>query len=137
MFSKILDKKLPDNMINGCKVVKRSKDTMEFPFCSDVIYLDERNQMGIEFRWDRCIRIDGLITTDGESFVQMMDALAEIARRFDYNRFFFADKLSDYVLEMFLSYGFSETQVLGDPFNHYLDLYLFTEKEGVEDEPQD
>ena len=130
MFSKLINKTVPDNTVNGCKVLKVSKDTKDFPFCSDIIYKDPQNQIGIEFNWDIRIRIDGLVTTDEDSFVQMMDALVELSRRFGYDKLFFADSLTDDVLDMFLTYGFKETQVLGDPYNHYLDLDLITGEEG-------
>lgn len=126
MFAKLFKRPAAqaDNKINGCEVVKASDKTADFPFCSDIIYLNEQNQMGVEFNWDVRIRIDGVLTTDDDSFIQMMDALVEIARRFEYKQLFFADSLSEEVLDMFLNYGFGETKVLGDPYNHYLDFYL-------------
>lgn len=131
MFRKLLSRPTAqeDNTVNGCKIVKVSDKTADFPFCSDIIYLNEQNQMGIEFNWNIRIRIDGVITTDEESFVQMMDALVEIAKRFAYNQLFFADFLSEELVEMFLNYGFGETKVLGDPHSHYLDMELVKEEE--------
>lgn len=128
MFTKLLYKTVPDNLIMGCKVVKRSDETVDFPFCSDVIYKDEQNQVGIEFSWDTRIRIDGVVTTDEESFFQMMDALVELSNRFGYFTLFFADSLTDDVLDMFLAYGFTETQVWGDPYNHYLNFDIYSEE---------
>lgn len=131
MFRKFIGKPvaLTENKINKCKIVKVSDATADFPFCTNVIYLDEQNQMGIEFNWDIRIRIDGVLTTDDDSFVQMMDALVEIAKKFKYKELFFADSLAEEILDMFLNYGFAETNVLGDSYNHYLDMKLLKEEE--------
>lgn len=117
------------NRINGCEFIKASEKTADFPFCSDIIFLNDQNQMGVEFNWDVQIRINGVLTTDEDSFIQMMDALVEIAKRFKYKHLFFADSLSEEVLAMFLSYGFGETKVLGDSYNYYLDFYLYEKEE--------
>ena len=115
-------KQSPEQHGNGCLLVKPSEETQLLDFCSDVLYLNEKIQVGLEFNWDIRVRIDGVITTDEESFIQMMDAVVVIAKRFQYPKLFFADSLKDEVLEMFLNYGFVETAVMGDPYNHYLDF---------------
>lgn len=110
--------------VNGCHIVSTPGETQKFPFCSEVIVLNETNKMGIEFNWDVRVRIDGVIATDLDSFIKMMDALVIVAKKFGYNKLFFADYLSDEVLEMFLFYGFTEIQVQGDDGNHYLDYTM-------------
>lgn len=125
MLNKIL--RFDNEEVNGCRVVPVPEEgIVEFPFCSEVIVLDEMNQMGIEFNWDVRIRIDGVVTTDLSSFIKMMDALVMIAKRFGYSQLYFADELTDDVLEMFMCYGFMEIRVLGDEWNHYLE-YCITE----------
>lgn len=126
MFNKIL--RFDGEEVNGCRVVSVSFDgVQEFPFCTDVIVLDEKNQMGIEFNWDVRIRVDGVVTTDLGSFIKMMDTLVIIAKRFGYSKLYFADDLTDDMLEMFMCYGFTETRVLGDEWNHYLDYCIAEE----------
>ncbi|MDO4509693.1 MAG: hypothetical protein Q4B53_07210 [Lachnospiraceae bacterium] len=109
--------------------MEASKKTADFPYCSDVIYLDKQNQIGIEFNWNIRIRIDGILTTDENSFIRMMDALMYIARDLGYDYIIFADFLADEIVEMFLRYGFEETKSDGDPNTHYLDMHLENKNE--------
>ena len=111
--------KKKENLINGCRFMPVSDETEDFMFCSDVIVLNTRNQVGIEFNDGGRIRIDGVICTDRDSFVQMMDALVEFGKTNEYKYLYFADSLETTILNLFLKYGFQEEHVY-DPYNHYL-----------------
>jgi len=123
-----------ENLICGCKLLKRSGETMDFPFCSDVVYLDAHNQIGMEFNWGNRIRIDGIVTSSEGQFFQMMEAVETIGRRFAYRELFFADQIEDGVAEMLLDYGFEEIRVLGDSFNRYFEMRLEDLKGGKADD---
>lgn len=122
MFTRLIKKTVPENRVNGCKVVKRSKKTKDFPFCSHVLYLNKKNQIGIEYNDKIQIRIDGVATSGEQSFIQMMDALIEHAKSLEYGKVVFCDALPDDVLEMFLNYGFVEAEV--EQYNHYLHIEI-------------
>lgn len=113
----------PNECINGCNIVS-DVDIKLFPFCSKIIYCDECNQLGIEFTCDFRIRINGVVSSDLKSFTKLMDTLVLFAKRYGYKKLFYADKLSEEMMERFHDYGFVETQVLGDDWNHYMNYVL-------------
>ena len=128
MFTKAINK-ATGNIINGCKLIEWSKKTKDFPFCSHILLLNRKNQIGIEYnkvgiRNQNKIRIDGVETSDEKSFSQMMDALVEHAKHTDYGKLMFCDELNDDVLDMFLQYGFCESEKDGSLYNNLLYLTI-------------
>ena len=113
--------------INECTIQNKSESTISSPYSLHVIVLNNNNQAGIEYTYDR-IRINDLIVSDKESFFKIMDALVIYARQYDYELLYYGGLLSDKYLEYFLSYGFEERQNTGLEPNHYLYYYFPTEK---------
>ena len=101
-------------------VIVRAEEPMKFRFSTDVLVLDEENQMGLEFSngGDHIqIRISGVCMTDKDKLYQMLDALVIYAREHGYKRLHYGDAISDDLLEMLMDYGFvGEKQVLADAY---------------------
>ncbi len=120
MFEGLFDRNVEEELFNGCKMIKRSEDTAQYLYSTDVLYLDEQNQLGIEFNSKDTriqVRIDGVLTTDQDSLFLMLDALVEYGRNHGYKRLHYGDKISDELLEMLMDYGFvGEKQVLADAY---------------------
>lgn len=118
MFEGLFDRK--EELFNSCRMMKRSADTVQYGFSTDVIYLDEENQIGLEFSngGDHIqIRISGVCMTDQDSLYQMLDGLVEYGRKYEYKRLHYGDKISDELLEMLIDYGFEgEKQDQADAF---------------------
>jgi len=50
MFTQISSRDFNENKINECRIVAAPVAGLkDFPFCSDLIILDEQNMLGIEF----------------------------------------------------------------------------------------
>ena len=122
MFTKMVARKNAE--FNGCQIKPRTPENYQFPFGTDLLELNKTNVLGLEFSWDNRIRICGIATTDFGSLVRMLDALILLARRFGYKRLFYADVLSEELVDMLLDFGFEETKVYGDPYNVYLDFQI-------------
>lgn len=124
-FKRFTKLRKPDVLKKGCKLIPSSSPiAMKIPFSTHIIYLDANNQIGLEFNWDIRIRIDGIYTTDYGSFKTMMATLIEVSKKQGYNKLFFADSVSNNILNMLISYGFHEIPVLPDKGNHYLTYYI-------------
>ncbi len=89
--------------INGCSV--RPNKENAFPFASDILMINEKNQVGIEFNDER-IRIDGVIADSYENFAQLMDAVLRLAVLNEYPNICFMDELEENYRIMFKKYGF-------------------------------
>ena len=120
MFEGLFGRNVDEELFNGCRMMKRSGDTVQYGFSTDVLYLDDQNQIGVGLKNTETriqIRIEGVLTADQESLYQMLDGLVEYGRKYEYKRLHYGDKISDELLEMLIDYGFEgEKQDQADAF---------------------
>ena len=99
-----------------------------FPFAQVVMVKDPFNQLGFELQWgiDKgFIRLDGWNYSSKQSFVQMLDAIVELARINRYSCIYYFDEITDKEAEVLIKYGFRKGKSCG--INQHFEMGVDTD----------
>ena len=118
------------NKFKGKKtyLIEASDTTVNSNYTTHVLFLNQENQLGIEFDWSDWIRIDVIKAENVDTLRLMLTDLKELAKQKNYPSIRYADAISEEYAEALIENGFIEIPDIGDSYFRYFWFYT-SEKE--------